>query len=83
MYFRKLVLTPSKGTAAIQLAKAAGVDSIHVTAGTDEKCQKAIELGADRAINYKEQIWSDEIGKNNVNLILDCIGGSYWKGNMK
>merc|ERR1719285_265413 len=71
------------GTAAIQLAKAAGVESIQVTAGTDKKCQKATELGADRAINYKLQIWSDEIGKNNVDLILDCIGGSYWKGNMK
>ena len=48
MYLRKTTTTSSKGTAAIQLAKAAGVESIQVTAGTDKKCQKATELGADR-----------------------------------
>ena len=40
-------------------------------------------MGADCAINYKEKKWSDEISPKSIDLILDCIGGSYWKGNMK
>ena len=40
------------GGAAIQMAKSAGA-TVVITAGTDDKCQHAKELGADHAINYK------------------------------
>ena len=41
------------GTAAIQMAKAAGAKAI-VTAGSDEKCQRCLDLGADVAVNYRD-----------------------------
>ncbi len=42
------------GTTAIALGKAFGA-RVFVTAGNDRKCAACIELGADRAINYREQ----------------------------
>jgi putative PIG3 family NAD(P)H quinone oxidoreductase len=68
------------GTAAIQLVKAAGA-RIVVTAGTDERCRRCRELGADAAVNYREQDFvgvarelSDGSG---VDVVLDCIGAPY------
>ena len=46
--------TSGIGTAAIPLAKAFGA-KVFTTAGSAEKCKVCIELGADRAINYKEE----------------------------
>ena len=40
---------------AIQMARVAGAKTIFATAGSDEKCQKCLELGADVAINYKKE----------------------------
>lgn len=74
------------GTTAIQLAKA--FDSqVFVTAGSLEKCQFCIELGADLAINYQQQDFVEQIldytqGKG-VNVILDIIGGDYFARNIK
>ena len=42
------------GTTAIQLAKAFGA-KVLATAGSAEKCKACVELGADRAINYKTE----------------------------
>lgn len=74
------------GTTAIQLAKAFGAHVI-VTAGSLEKCQFCIELGADLAINYQQQDFVEQIqdytqGKG-VNVILDIIGGDYFARNIK
>ena len=72
------------GTAAIQLVKLAGAHSI-VTAGTENKIKFAKELGAIDGINYKQNEFSSRVmeitKKTGVNLILDCVGGSYWKQN--
>lgn len=71
------------GTAAIQIAKQMGAKII-VTAGTKDKIKKCLELGADYAINYKEQDFQKEvlkINKNGVHVILDFIGASYWDKN--
>ncbi len=46
--------TSGIGTTAIQLAKAFGARVI-ATAGSAEKCKACLELGADRAINYKTE----------------------------
>ena len=72
------------GTTAIQLAKAFGA-IVYVTAGSDEKCRRCIELGADVAINYKSQDFVDYINQHHqgVNLILDMIGGDYLPRNIK
>lgn len=73
------------GTAAIQLARHLMDVQIITTAGQDHKLEKCRELGADLAINYKEQNFAEEIeqefGKNAVNLIIDFIGAPYWKKN--
>ncbi|NOQ14715.1 MAG: zinc-binding dehydrogenase [Methyloprofundus sp.] len=74
------------GTTAIQLAKSFGATVI-VTAGSQEKCQFCMELGADLAINYHQQDFVEEIqhytqGKG-VNVILDMIGGNYFARNLK
>ena len=73
------------GTTAIQLAKQFGATVI-TTAGSAEKCKACEELGADLAINYREQDWPAVVkefaGKKGVNLILDMVGGDYVQKNL-
>ncbi|MDI3499990.1 MAG: NADPH:quinone reductase [Synergistaceae bacterium] len=75
------------GTAAIQLAKVGGASRIFVTAGSVEKCERTVKLGADRAVNYKEEDFADvvlcETGGRGVDVILDFIGKPYLDGNTK
>ena len=78
--------TSGIGTTAIQLAKQFGA-SVFVTAGSTEKCQACIDLGADAAINYKTEDFVQRIesltdGKG-VDLILDMVGGDYLPRNLK
>lgn len=68
------------GTTAIQLAKAFGA-RVFATAGSSEKCEACRTLGADRAINYREEDFVSVVkeateGKG-VDLILDMVGGDY------
>ncbi|KRG14193.1 NADPH:quinone oxidoreductase [Virgibacillus soli] len=73
------------GTAAIQLAREKGAKII-VTAGTEEKRELCLSLGADYAIDYREGPFSEKVKAatdgNGVDLILDFIGASYWKENI-
>ncbi|KAM4867823.1 quinone oxidoreductase PIG3 [Thomomys bottae] len=73
------------GTAAIQLARKAGAIPL-VTAGSQHKLQMAEKLGAAAGFNYKEEDFAEATLKftkgAGVNLILDCIGGSYWEKNI-
>jgi NADPH2:quinone reductase len=62
------------GTAATTLAKLAGLKVI-VTAGSDEKCQRCIEHGADEAINYKSEDFTERA--KDVDIVLDHIGAGY------
>ena len=65
------------GTTAIQLAKAFGA-RVFATAGSAEKCAACAALGAERAINYREEDFVEvmkEVG--GADLILDMVGGSY------
>ena len=68
------------GVTAIQMAKALGA-TVVVTAGSDEKCQACIALGADHAINYKTTDFAEAIkkitGGKGINVILDMVAGSY------
>lgn len=76
--------TSGIGTTAIQLARAFGARVI-TTAGSDEKCQACLGLGADHAINYKQADFVEEVRRITedlgVNLILDMVGGSYIERN--
>jgi putative PIG3 family NAD(P)H quinone oxidoreductase len=73
------------GTAAITLGKEAGL-RVLVTAGSDEKCRRCREHGADVAINYKAEDFADAVRKategRGVNVVLDSIGGSYLTKNL-
>ncbi|TJX20485.1 MAG: NAD(P)H-quinone oxidoreductase, partial [Mesorhizobium sp.] len=68
------------GTTAIQLASAFGAYVI-TTAGSREKCDACLKLGADRAINYREEDFvaavKDATGGKGANVILDMIAGDY------
>ena len=73
------------GTAAIQLARAAGA-TVFTTAGSPEKLERTQELGANVTINYKaesflERVRAETEGRG-VNLILDFIGAPYWNDNL-
>ena len=74
------------GTTSIQLAKAFGA-TVYVTAGSDEKCQACRELGADAAINYRDEDFVERISEltneRGVDVILDMIGGDYLPRNLK
>ena len=73
------------GTAAIQLVKAAGATAI-VTAGSDEKCARCRDLGADVAVNYRSGDFAAEAkqatGGRGVDVVLDSIGAPYLRGNL-
>ncbi|MET9063633.1 NAD(P)H-quinone oxidoreductase [Streptosporangium sandarakinum] len=67
------------GTLAVQLAKAFG-SRVAVTAGTDEKIARCLELGADEGVNYREEDFSERI---QADVILDIIGGKYLPANVR
>ncbi|NBQ38223.1 MAG: NAD(P)H-quinone oxidoreductase [Alphaproteobacteria bacterium] len=72
--------TSGIGTTAIMLAKAFG-SRVIITAGSDEKCQATIKIGADKAINYRTQDFVEEVlaftDGVGANVILDMVGGAY------
>lgn len=73
------------GTTAIQLFTARG-HRVFATAGTAAKCHACKELGAARAINYREEDFADiikaETGGKGVDVILDMVGGKYVAKNL-
>ncbi|HZT47139.1 MAG TPA: NAD(P)H-quinone oxidoreductase [Hyphomicrobiaceae bacterium] len=73
------------GTTAIQLAKAFGAKVI-ATAGSAEKCKACLDLGADRAINYKAEDFvagaKEATGGRGVDVILDMVAGDYTERNI-
>ena len=71
------------GTTAIQLANAFGA-RVFVTAGSDDKCQACTGLGAERAINYRDEDFVDAMrAVGGANVILDMVGGLYIPRNLK
>ena len=68
------------GTAAIQLAKASDA-RVFVTAGSAERCQKCLDLGADAAFNHRDDDFLaaalDLTHGYGVDVVLDCIGAPY------
>jgi len=74
--------TSGIGTTAIQLAKAFGA-TVFATAGSDKKCELCRELGADVAINYKNEDFVEIVSEQGgANVILDMVGGDYTPRNI-
>ena len=77
--------TSGIGTMAIALGKLFGLTVI-VTCGSDAKCARAVELGADHAINYAAADFVAEVkaftGGKGVNAVLDMVGGDYVPRNL-
>ena len=72
------------GTTAIQLAKAFGARVI-ITAGSPEKCEACRKLGADVAINYKQEDFvaatKAATEGRGAEVVLDMVGGDYIERN--
>jgi putative PIG3 family NAD(P)H quinone oxidoreductase len=73
------------GTTAIQMARAFGA-RVFATAGSADKCRACEALGAERAINYRDEdfvaVVKQATDGAGVNLVLDMVGGDYVQRNM-
>jgi NADPH:quinone reductase-like Zn-dependent oxidoreductase len=74
------------GTTAIMMAKIWGA-RIFATAGSADKCRACEDLGAERAINYREEDFVEAVlaatDKRGADVILDMVGGDYVARNLK
>ncbi|PTY08923.1 NAD(P)H-quinone oxidoreductase [Opitutaceae bacterium EW11] len=77
--------TSGIGTTAIQLANAFGARP-YVTAGSKEKCEACLALGASAAFNYREQDFKEAVkiatGGRGVDVVLDIVGAKYLASNL-
>jgi NADPH2:quinone reductase len=77
--------TSGIGTMAIALGRLFGLKVV-VTCGSDEKCARALELGAAAAINYRELDFVEEVHRvtasAGVNVVVDMVGGDYVPRNL-
>lgn len=73
------------GTMAIQVAAALGV-RVFATAGSKEKCETCLHLGAEIAWNYHSEDFVEGVNSitNNegIDLVLDMVGGNYIQRNL-
>ena len=73
------------GTTAIQLAKAHGC-RVLITAGNEKKCKFCLELGADVAMNYRQEDWEavavEASGGKGPDVVLDMVAGTYMQKNI-
>ena len=74
------------GTTAIQLAVATGA-RVFATAGNAEKCKACVALGAERAINYRDEDFVEAVKQATdgagVDVVLDMVGGDYYARNIE
>ncbi|TFI57369.1 NAD(P)H-quinone oxidoreductase [Sphingomonas parva] len=72
--------TSGIGTTAILLGRALGLDVI-VTAGSEDNCRRALEIGAAHAIDYRAADFVAEVkaitAGRGVDIVLDMVGGDY------
>lgn len=78
--------TSGIGVTAIQLAHEFG-SRVYATAGSAEKCDACLRLGADAAINYKQADFAVSIKEftagAGVDVVLDMVGGPYIARNLR
>ncbi|WP_444933855.1 NAD(P)H-quinone oxidoreductase [Microbulbifer sp. JTAC008] len=74
------------GTTAIQLAHQLGA-RVFTTAGTEDKCAACVALGAEKAINYRDEDFVSVVREmtddHGADVILDMVGGSYINSNIR
>ena len=71
------------GTTAIQLAAARGA-RVFTTAGSDDKCNACLKLGAERAINYRAEDFVTVLqAEGGAHVVLDMVGGDYLPRNVQ
>jgi NADPH2:quinone reductase len=74
------------GTTAIMMARVWGA-RVFATAGSADKCRACEDLGAERAINYREEDFVEAVlaatDKHGADVILDMVGGDYVARNFK
>ncbi len=70
------------GVTAIQLAKAFGA-GVYATAGSDDKCTRCQELGADKCLNYRTTDFEEALDGVGIHVVLDMVGGSYTPKNLR
>jgi NADPH:quinone reductase-like Zn-dependent oxidoreductase len=71
---------------AVQIGKLCGA-RVWVTSSSDEKLQRARELGADECINYSKEDWARAVfqrtGRRGVDVILENVGAATWKASLR
>ncbi|WP_342431635.1 zinc-binding dehydrogenase [Neobacillus sp. FSL H8-0543] len=79
------VLIPGIGsgvaTFLLQFAKAAGA-TVYVTSRSMDKCQKALEMGADKAIDSNED-WETALAGEKMDLVIECVGAATFNKSLK
>jgi putative PIG3 family NAD(P)H quinone oxidoreductase len=75
------------GYSAIQLAKVLGGATVYTTVGSAEKAEFCRKMGADVALNYRDEDWAAEVwkltGKRGVDVVLDMVAGDYVMKNIR
>jgi NADPH:quinone reductase-like Zn-dependent oxidoreductase len=74
------------GSAAVQIARLLGA-SVIATAGSAAKCKRALELGADHAIDYSEEDVAGKVraltGKRGCEVVFEHVGEATWEGSLR
>lgn len=80
------------GSMAIQIARCFGA-RVAATAGSEEKCRYVLDLGAEKAVNYRTQDWAGELAQwakpqstgrpAGIDVILDMVGGDYFSKHLE
>lgn len=78
--------TSGVGSLAIQIAKLAGCHVI-ATAGSDEKCAKTLELGADHAIHHGNESIASRVkeftSRRGVDVVFEHVGEATWEASLR
>lgn len=79
------VLIPGIGsgvaTFLLQFAKAVGA-TVYVTSRSEEKRNKALEIGADKALDSNED-WEESLSGEKVDLVIECVGAATFNNSLK
>ena len=69
-------------SASLQVAKRLGAH-VMVTSSSDEKLERAKQLGADHAVNHRKRDFVEAVNEltkqRGVDLVVDCVGGEVWR----
>ncbi|MCB9824355.1 MAG: zinc-binding dehydrogenase [Planctomycetes bacterium] len=74
-------------TMAIQIARLAGAARVLATTSSEEKAQRARDLGADEVVDYTDPDWSRSVKRltngRGVDVVIDHVGAATFAGSLK